>query len=211
MPTCCSAAHRPLAPPTTHARARLLTSLAPQPDCCNVRHPTSLAVPFPAYIELGAAPTIVLAGTPADQAVLRPAALLLASDIDAATDGAVQPAVGGAKGAAAAATITLVLATRLSGEAYELAITTTGVTLTAGTHVGMVFATATLVQAVEFTGDVDAIPVTVANCTTEAVWRLPAMTIADGPVLPYRGIMVDAARAYLPLTALKAFVTLCRM
>ena len=27
----------------------------------------------------------------------------------------------------------------------------------------------------------------------------------------YRGIMVDAARAYLPLTALKGFVVLCRV
>jgi N-acetyl-beta-hexosaminidase len=67
------------------------------------------------------------------------------------------------------------------------------------------------VQLAELSGDHDAVPETPNNCSTEAVWRVPAVVVSDSPALPYRGIMVDAARAYLPLTALKAFVALCRM
>jgi len=50
------------------------------------------------------------------------------------------------------------------------------------------------------------------NCTSGAARpRLPIVTIADRPQFALRGIMVDAARQYLALSALKNYVLLCRV
>ena len=131
-----------------------------------VPYPASLQIAVPAYLELGATPAIILAGSPADQAVLRPGAVLLGSELNVVTDGAVAPAVTlgvAASPGAGATSITLALDSRLADETYELVITRGGVTLTAGTYAGIVAGTITLVQAAELTGDVDAVPTTVAN------------------------------------------------
>lgn len=42
-------------------------------------------------------------------------------------------------------------------------------------------------------------------------WRLPHVTVVDSPQFDVRGVMVDAAREYLPLSALKSYVVLCRV
>ena len=142
---------------------------------------------------------------------------LLASEVLAATSGAVVLPVTAEPTAGAAASPAIVISLAPSGnsngnaEAYTLNITATSAALSASTYAGLVAGTATLLQSVEFSGNVDAVPRTRNNCTTAPVWRLPALVIADEPALRYRGIMVDAARAYLPLSALKGFVVLCRL
>jgi hexosaminidase len=131
-----------------------------------------------------------------------------------ATSKAINPVVQPPGDSSPSSVITLSLESgsdALVGESYQLQISRSGVKLIAGTYAGMIAATATLVQALELEGDYDAVPTTPENCTTAPVWRVPVMEIADGPALPYRGIMVDAARAYLPLTALKSYVMLCRV
>ena len=150
-----------------------------------------------------------------DDAALLPLAELLSAEVNASTGGAVNLRIGPASGALAnSSVISMSLSTVSHGAApngYSLVSTAKGATLSASTYSGMVSATATLLQAIEFSGDYDAVPRTNKNCTTAAEWRLPAVSIEDSPALPYRGIMVDAARAYLPLSALKGFVTLCRL
>ncbi len=151
-----------------------------------------------------------------DDASLLPLAELLSTEVNVSTGGAVSLRVvhGTASGVLAnSSVISLSLSTTPHGAAdgYSFVSTAKGATLSASTYAGMVSATATLLQAIEFTGDYDAVPRTKKNCTTAPEWRLPALNIEDSPALPYRGIMVDAARAYLPLSALKGFVTLCRL
>jgi hypothetical protein len=198
--------------------------------------PAPRLVPYPAslrtsaaYLPLGSCSISV------DDESLLPLAKLLSAEVLAATDGTVNLAV--TKGASAPgpsapgadcvsagcallpptclptqpSEILLSLSHKLSGESYSLVSTSKSVTLVAGTYAGMVSATATLLQAIERSGNYDAVPRTGHNCTTAPEWRLPALNIQDTPELPYRGIMVDAARAYLPLSALKGFVTLCRL
>jgi hypothetical protein len=84
--------------------------------------------------------------------------------------------------------------------------------VTSGSYGGMVAGTATLLQAVVFGADTDAAGwTTPQNCSTLAEWRLPVIAVVDDtPALPYRGAMVDAAREYLPLSALKGYVIMCR-
>eukprot|EP00935_MAST-01C_sp_MAST-1C-sp1_P001202 g1202.t1 len=141
---------------------------------------------------------------------MRPAGLLIVSEIRDATAWAIKPVLS-SSGGNSPITLALGGGSALVGEAYTLDIASDGVKLTAGTYAGMVAATATLVQAVEMAGDYDAVPTTPQNCTTAPVWRLPVMEVSDSPALPYRGLMVDAARAYLPPVSLKALVMLCRM
>jgi hexosaminidase len=193
--------------------ARYTFAQAPAPRLVPFPHSLQVVMP-PAYLQLSSVSAIVLADSPAGQAIMRPAALVLAAELKAATGGAIDLEV---KYDAPAPTITLTLAgnelPRLGGEeAYTLNIdTTAGVTVSAGTYAGITAATGSLLQAVELSGNHDAVPRTPQNCTTAPVWRVPAMTVSDAPGLSYRGIMVDAARAYLPLANLKAIVSLCRM
>jgi hypothetical protein len=189
--------------------------------------PAPRLVPFPASLQADAAwlplagCTIHVGGTAAEQKQLLPLAQLLSTEVAAATDGAVRlPVVASSSAASSALPIILLSLSESAAaggtaggtdEAYSLSVTSESASLAATSYAGMVAATATLLQAVEHSFDVDAVPRTKANCTTNPVWRLPAITVRDQPALPYRGIMVDAARAYLPLSALKGFVTMCRL
>ena len=152
-----------------------------------VPYPSQLAA-SPAYLSLSATPSIVLMGTPAEQAIMRPAGLLIVSEIRDATAWAIKPVLS-SSGGNSPITLALGGGSALVGEAYTLDIASDGVKLTAGTYAGMVAATATLVQAVEMAGDYDAVPTTPQNCTTAPVWRLPVMEVSDSPALPYRGLM----------------------
>ena len=188
--------------------------------------PAPRLVPFPASLQAEAAYlplagcAIRVGGTAAEQKQLLPLATLLAAEVKAATDGAVRLPVVTAT--SSSPTILLSLSPSVVGgaEAYSLSVSGESATLTAPSYAGMVAATATLLQAVERSFDYDAVPRTKeketkagprGNCTTAPAWRLPAISVHDQPALPYRGIMVDAARAFLPLSALKGFVTLCRL
>jgi len=189
--------------------------------------PAPLLVPFPrsllpaappTYVTLSGLSAIALAGSPAEQALLRPAGLVLAGELKAATGGAVDLAVVAAPILPPwTPQITLSLDGALGGggeDVYRLSVdgSSGAVAVSAGTFAGVSAGTGTLLQAVSLGADHDATPETPQNCSTAPAWRLPAMQVADGEAaLPYRGIMVDAARAYLPLPALKSFVQLCRL
>jgi hypothetical protein len=199
--------------------------------------PAPRLVPFPrslqaeaAYLPLGGC-AVHVGGTAAEQAQLLPLARLFASEVLAATDGTVNLPVSPAPpplpvspspvtpppSPVTSSVILLAFARahdprcRGGPEAYSLVSTDTSVALISTSYAGMVSATATLLQAVERSFNVDAVPRAKGNCTTTPEWRLPALNIQDAPALPYRGIMVDAARAFLPLSALKGFVTMCRL
>eukprot|EP00041_Stephanoeca_diplocostata_P025954 m.692170 g.692170 ORF g.692170 m.692170 type:complete len:696 (+) comp22859_c0_seq13:228-2315(+) len=102
-------------------------------------------------------------------------------------------------------------------DASHLVINSTGVTVSANGYGGLVSGTATLIQALEHTNDVDWIGpngtrgTTQWNCSTPVHWRIPYLDVNDGAEFGYRGAMVDAARAVLTLTQLKQYVVVCRM
>jgi hypothetical protein len=181
-----------------------------------VPYPTSLQADA-AYLPLAGC-AIHVYGTSAEVDLLKPLAQLLAAEIKAATDGAVSMPVATVPGSAArevaAESVTPMIMLSLSdvsagggaanaSEAYSLSVSNDAARLTASSYAGMVAATATLLQAVERGFNVDAVPRTKLNCTTAPEWRVPVISVHDQPALPYRGIMIDAARAYLPLSALK--------
>ena len=55
-----------------------------------------------------------------------------------------------------------------------------GVSVVGGSYNAVVSGTATLLQAIEFSGDPDSFPST-AHCTSPAHWRVPVMTVTDAP------------------------------
>ena len=174
------------------------------------RWPEPNIVPWPrtisasaAYTTLSGATAIVAAGPSA------PLARLLADELSGITGGALNLSVLPTAGSAAV-TVSLTIEPNSSGDFYALDADKGGATLTAATYEGLVAATATLLQMLEYAGDDDGYPTGPFNCSTASVWRLPHLTIRDGPEFTYRGLMVDCARNHIPLTALKQFVVLCR-
>ncbi|HTF22920.1 MAG TPA: family 20 glycosylhydrolase [Candidatus Limnocylindria bacterium] len=73
-------------------------------------------------------------------------------------------------------------------ESYELAITDSGAKLTAPTPLGILYGLQTFLQLVE---------------TTPAGFALPAVTIKDKPRFPWRGLLIDVGRHFIPLDVLK--------
>jgi hexosaminidase len=73
-------------------------------------------------------------------------------------------------------------------ESYELAITDSGAKLTAPTPLGILHGLQTFLQLVE---------------TTSAGFAVPAVTIKDQPRFPWRGLLIDVSRHFLPLEVLK--------
>lgn len=176
--------------------------------------PAPKLVPYPASLRASADYLSLQNCTlSVDDVSLLPLAELLSTEVRASTSGAVNLSVVARGIPPNSSVISLSLSKTAHGavDGYSLISSATGAVLSSTTYGGMVSATATLLQAIELSGDYDAIPRTKANCTTVREWRLPALNIQDSPALPYRGIMVDAARAYLPVSALKGFVTLCRL
>lgn len=177
--------------------------------------PAPNLVPYPASLRASAGYlSLQNCWLSVDDASLLPLAELLSAEVHGSTGGAVNLSVGTtSRMPTNSSVLSLSLATTSHGaaEGYSLVSTATGAMLSSTTYAGMVSATATLLQAIEFSGDYDAVPRTKTNCTAAPEWRLPTLSIHDSPALPYRGIMVDAARAYLPVSALKGFVTLCRL
>eukprot|EP01048_Picozoa_sp_COSAG05_P006625 COSAG05_NODE_439_length_9821_cov_110.691556_3_plen_256_part_00 len=153
--------------------------------------PAPRLVPYPASLRASAAYLpLHNCSIGVDDPSLLPLAQLLSAEVLAATSGAVKLAVGIAP-TARPSIILLSLSKKSSSgdgpEAYSLLSTAESATLISTTYAGMVSATATLLQAVELSGDYDAVPRTHANCTTAPEWRLPALNIHDAPALPYRG------------------------
>lgn len=85
----------------------------------------------------------------------------------------------------------------LASEAYELAISPSGVTVTAGSIQGIAWGTSTLLQCLE-------IP-------DEGPARLPALVVRDAPLAAYRSLMIDVAREPHSIDVLKGAIRLARL
>ncbi|KAJ4457816.1 putative Beta-hexosaminidase subunit A1 [Paratrimastix pyriformis] len=76
-------------------------------------------------------------------------------------------------------------------ESYSLAITTSGVKINAGTIYGALHALETLSQCIDYD-------------PARHVYAAQTVTINDSPRYPWRGLLVDTARHFLPLSFLKS-------
>ena len=181
--------------------------------------PEPALVPWPAQLDIEADYLPLSAGSAivAASAELWPLAQLLSQEIAAATDGELKLAPRNASSVeaeaeAAAGNIVLSLDASAATGASALAVTASGVAVSAASYADLVPATATLLQALERSANHDSIPPTSNNCSSGAArWRLPHITVSDKPQFGIRGVMVDAAREFLPLAALKGYVILCRL
>src|SRR5437868_3203399 len=73
-------------------------------------------------------------------------------------------------------------------ESYVLEVTTAGATLTAPTPLGTLYGLETFLQLVDVTSD---------------GFAAPALTIQDHPRFPWRGLMIDSARHFIPLEVIR--------
>ena len=73
-------------------------------------------------------------------------------------------------------------------ESYQLKVTPTTVTIEAETDLGAIYAMETLLQLV--------------NRDAQGFY-IPAVTIADSPRFPWRGLMIDAGRHFMPVDVIK--------
>jgi hexosaminidase len=97
----------------------------------------------------------------------------------------------------ASGTATLIIETKNPGlpvqshsedESYSLTIDASGARLSADNALGAMHGLETLLQLLEKKG---------------AAWTLPAATIQDSPRFPWRGLMIDSGRHFMPLPTLK--------
>ncbi|MFB6318458.1 beta-N-acetylhexosaminidase [Saccharicrinis sp. FJH54] len=73
-------------------------------------------------------------------------------------------------------------------ESYTINVDTSAVRITAATTVGVLHGVETLLQLVQ---------------KRDSVWIIPALTITDKPMLAYRGLLLDPARRFLSVDAIK--------
>ena len=98
-----------------------------------------------------------------------------------------------------AAAIVLTIAPKVAGaEAYRLSVNNKQVTIAASTPAGVFYGIQTLRKS---------LPV---QTTGEAI-TLPAVTVADAPRFGYRGMMLDCARHFFPLSFVKKFIDILAM
>jgi hexosaminidase len=72
-------------------------------------------------------------------------------------------------------------------ESYQLAVTTTGILLKAETDLGAMHGLETLLQLLE----------------SDTVYYFPGCIITDSPRFPWRGLLIDVARHYMPVDVIK--------
>ena len=98
-----------------------------------------------------------------------------------------------------AAAIVLTIDPKVAGaEAYRLSVNNKQVTVAASTPAGVFYGIQTLRKS---------LPV---QTTGEAI-TLPAVTVADAPRFGYRGMMLDCARHFFPLSFVKKFIDILAM
>lgn len=98
-----------------------------------------------------------------------------------------------------AAAIVLTIDPKVAGaEAYRLSVNNKQVTIAASTPAGVFYGIQTLRKS---------LPV---QTTGEAI-TLPAVTVADAPRFGYRGMMLDCARHFFPLSFVKKFIDILAM
>lgn len=164
------------------------------------------------YFYPNASTVIGLNGNATEQATLRVAAELLASEIALVTGGVLSPKVIAEEKYLSGPHIHLFLAGDLGGaEASETRVERHGAVLTGATGAGMMSATATFLQLLEKAGDTDGKKSPACTASGGPAWRLPVVDVNDDPAFGIRGVMVDAARAFLPLPLLKEYVVMCRL
>lgn len=104
----------------------------------------------------------------------------------------------GASPAPGAIHLALAAERRFGAEGYELTVQPTRVTITAATHAGLFFGMQTLRQllpwSVEHPG------------ALRRGLRIPVATVRDAPRFAWRGLMLDVARHFLPVSDVKRFV-----
>jgi hexosaminidase len=91
-------------------------------------------------------------------------------------------------------------AQREGPESYVLEIRPDHVTLTAPGESGLLHGVQTLRQLLPAAADPDAAP--------REAWAWPCLTLRDAPRLPWRGVLLDVARHFMPLDFLYRFVDL---
>ena len=79
----------------------------------------------------------------------------------------------------------------LEDEAYRLHVDRKGIDVYAGGPAGMFYALQTLRQALPAALESDVL-------SPDAVWKVPSMKVYDKPRFPYRGLMLDVSRYFLP-------------
>jgi len=89
-------------------------------------------------------------------------------------------------------------------EGYHLKVTSKDITIRAQTPTGVFYAFQTLRQL---------LPPFIESRTvvTSRVWKVPAIEINDAPRFPYRGLMLDVARHFFPVSDIKHFIDLMAM
>ena len=93
---------------------------------------------------------------------------------------------------------------RCGPEGYTLRVTPEGVRLAAETPKGYFYGVQTLMQL---------LPAEVygTNRTETANWSIPACDLLDRPRYPYRGLMLDVSRHFMPASFIKKFIDLLAM
>ncbi|MFD9126975.1 beta-N-acetylhexosaminidase, partial [Kitasatospora sp. NPDC059571] len=84
----------------------------------------------------------------------------------------------------------------LGAEGYRLAVTADGVRLTAAEPTGLLRGVQTIRQLLPAEALLD-------RPAPGTVWELPCLTVTDRPALPWRGLMLDVARHFLPVSYLR--------
>jgi len=89
-------------------------------------------------------------------------------------------------------------------EGYHLKVTTKDITIQAQTPTGIFYAFQTLRQL---------LPPEIESRTvvTNRAWKIPVVEINDMPRFPYRGMMLDVVRHFLPINDIKRFIDLMAM
>ena len=83
----------------------------------------------------------------------------------------------------------------LAPESYALTIAPDGIEITASDASGFLYGLVTLLQIIPFT-----------QPSAPATWLLPALRIEDAPRFDWRGVMLDSARHFQPVSWIKNFI-----
>lgn len=89
-------------------------------------------------------------------------------------------------------------------EGYDLTVSSTGISIKAKGAVGVFYAIQSLLQLMPAAIESE-LPVAKLN------WLIPAVHITDSPAFKYRGLMLDVARHFMPVSFLKKLVDLMAM
>ncbi|MEU4428365.1 family 20 glycosylhydrolase [Actinoplanes sp. NPDC024001] len=85
-----------------------------------------------------------------------------------------------------------------AAEGYRLTVTTTRVQISADTAAGALHGVQTLRQLLPQWVESDTV--------VGAAWQVPTVTITDYPRFAYRGMMLDVARSFYPMSEIKAYI-----